>query len=192
MNSKRLPYKLACYVIEYKIHWAIEWNNILQQVQGTVNNISFLNISWENIAEKISFTESAVNIAKAKHSQYHDLYPKLDFKVIRTLLNNFKSWSTSLILKARGGMLNLNSRSFLSNLEGLCTLCNLKASANILHFIGVCSVYNSIKFQYFGSIHLEEEYVINLLNGAQCFALYKYKYIETCLNYRNLIINEFN
>ena len=87
-------------------------------------------------------------------------------------------------------MLNLNSRSFLSNSDGLCTLCNMKALENILHFIGACPVYNSITTnQYFGSVHLEEDHVIHLLNGTQCFALYKY--IETCLNYRNLIINEF-
>ena len=95
MNPNRLPYKLAFYVIDHKIHWASEWNNILHQIQGTVNNISFLNISWENIAEKISFTERAVNIAKAKASQHHDPYPKLEFNVIPTLINNFKSWPTS-------------------------------------------------------------------------------------------------
>ena len=49
MNPKRLPYKLACYVIEHKLHWANEWNNSRQQVQGTINNISCLNISGQNI-----------------------------------------------------------------------------------------------------------------------------------------------
>ena len=67
-------------------------------------------------------------------------------------------------------MLNLNSRSFLSNSVGLCTLCNMKALANILHFIGVCPVYNSIRFKYFGSVHLEEDDVIHLQNGTECFA----------------------
>ena len=89
----------------------------MHQVHGTVNNISFLNISWENIAEKISFTERTVNIAKAEDSQHHDLYPKLEFNVIPTLTKHFKSWPNRLIIKARGGMLNLNSRSFLSNSE---------------------------------------------------------------------------
>ena len=115
----------------------------------------------------------AVNIAKAKDSHYHGLYPKLEFNVIRTLINNFKSWCISLTIKARDGMLNLNSRSSypIRTEQFVSKLCNLKASENILHFIGVCPVYNSIRFQYFGSIHLD----IN-----------KSKHV-----YINLIINQF-
>ena len=48
----------------------------------------------------------------------------------------------------------------------------------------------NIILYYFGKISLEEDDIICLLNGSDCYALYKY--IEKCLNYRKLILNEFN
>ena len=75
-----------------------------------------------NLIERLKITEGNENISKAHNSQFHDLYPKLEYDAIS---QNFQSWPTSLILKARCGMLNLNARSFLSSTAGICPLCNL-------------------------------------------------------------------
>ena len=61
---------------------------------------------------------------------------------------------------------------------------------NTHHFIGICPVFSCIRQQFFGSRFLCEANVIRLLNGTDFFALYKY--IETCLNYRKLIVNEYD
>ena len=71
-------------------------------------------------------------------------------------------------------MLNINARSFLSNTTSICSICNLHAFENTLHFIGICHIYKTIRLYYFGEISLEEDDIICLLNDSDCYALYKY------------------
>ena len=79
-------------------------------------------------------------------------YPKhiiLNFTIcipnlnISQLVQNFQSWPTSLILKARCGMLDLNARSVLFNTAGICSVCNLNEVENTLHLIGICPLFKS-------------------------------------------------
>lgn len=190
MNTNRLPNILANYIIANNIFWAKEWSNLLQQVHSEVS-ANFQNFESTILLEKLKEREREDNIEKAHSSQYHDLYPKLDFSVAPRMLENFGSWPTSLIIKARGGMLNINARSFQTNTTGLCTICNMEASENSLHFIGVCPIFKPFRIQYLGSDYLAEEDVIRILNGTlNYYSLYKY--LESALNYRNMILNEFN
>jgi len=57
----------------------------------------------------------------------------------------------ALIIKARGGLLNINARAFKDNTDGLCTLCNLDAPENTYHFISVCPVYKYARKVHLGS-----------------------------------------
>ena len=76
------------------------------------------------------------------------------------------------------------------NTAGICSICNLSEVENRLHFIGICPIFKSLRLSYFGKTILDEYEVICLLNGCDCYALYKC--IEKCLNYRKLNVNEFN
>ena len=190
MGSERLPNILAKYIIEQKIYWAKEWNDLCTSAQIDMNSFASVSDLSLNLIERLKITERNENISKAHNSQFHDLYPKLEYDAISQLVQNFQSWPTGLILKARCGMLDLNARSFLSNTAGICSLCNLNEVENTLHFIGICPIFKSFRLSYFGKTILDEYEVICLLNGCDCYALYKY--IEKCLNYRKLIVNEFN
>ena len=62
-----------------------------------------------NLIERLKITE---NISKAHISQFHDLYPNLEYDAISQLVQYFQTRPNSLILKARCGMVDLNARSF--------------------------------------------------------------------------------
>ena len=123
-------------------------------------------------------------------SQFHDLYPKLQHNV-SILLNDLSPRATSLIIKARGGLLDLNARCFKPNTDGYCTICNLNESENTLHFIGICPAYKEYRWAYFGKKVLNTyKSVLNILNGKNINSLYWY--LEKCIKYRILKPNEFN
>ena len=108
--------------------------------------------------EQNEYTQSA------RASQFHDLYSKLDYSLSRI---------TSTIIRARGGLLDLRYSSV-----GLCILCNLDASENMLHFIGVCPLYKDLRRKYFGESVVCSDDVINLLNGRRVNFYILYKNLE--------------
>ena len=189
MSSNRLPHILAKYVLENKLYWAKNWEILINKLQ--ISNLNFCNPNeyCDIILHKLRIYENQQYIIKAQNSQHHDLYPKLDLNTSHLLLQNFNAWSTSLIIKARSGMLNLNARPFLTNNGTICSICNMNEVENTFHFIGICPIFSSIRIQFYGVNFLNESEVIRLLNGTDFYTLYKY--IEICQNYRNLIINEY-
>lgn len=188
MKPHRLPRILALEIIERNIYWAKEWENLCQNIQFYPDN-TMLCRQWKPLLNHLKIKERNVYTQNAKSSQFHDLYYKLNYNVSSLYTSNFSPRVVSLIIKARGGLLNLNARSFRNNTVGICTLCNLDASENTTHFIGVCPVYKEFRVQYFGKAILNENEVICLLNGLNYYSLYKY--IDVCLKYRKLILNEF-
>lgn len=189
MNNDRLPFILSNHIITNKILWSKDRSNLLQSLNLPQNNSDYSYEFCKQIIIKINQSEKEDNIHKALNSS-HDLYSKLNYSNFPSVVGDFLSWPTSLITKARCGLLPLNGRSFLQLSNKLCTICNCKAVENTLHFIGQCPVYKSYRLFYFGKSSLNEFEVITILNGSNLFSLYKY--LEVCLNYRNLIISEFN
>lgn len=191
LNSERLPRILAEKVIELNLLWAKEWSNLCNVLQfSPPNNSNLLCFYWKEIIcllkikDKNDFTTTALN------SQFHDLYSQLNYDVTPVLTAEFSSRATSLIIRARGGILDLNARSFKNNTDGICTICNMHESENTFHFIGICPVYTEFRYIYFGQASLSFNEVLNILNGTNFNSLYKY--LETCIKYRNLILNEFD
>ena len=137
-------------------------------------------------SEQNEYTQSA------RASQFHDLYSKLDYSLSPLPFIHYSSRITSTIIRARGGLLDLYSRPFRYSSVGLCTLCNLDASENMLHFIGVCPLYKDLRRKYFGESVLCSDDVINLLNGRRVNFYILYKYLEVSLRFREMVLNEFN
>ena len=189
LSLTRLPRILATYILDKKLCWANEWQNMCSHYDLNIDSFESPTHLFTILREKIQIAEWEAAVVQARSSQFHDLYPNLQYRIPQELAH-FGSWPTSLIIKARSGMLNLNARSFLSNSDGTCTICNTGETENTTHFIGRCPIYNSFRLQYFGVLNLNNNEVICILNGTNYFALYKY--IEKCLNYRNLIMTEFN
>ena len=59
------------------------------------------------------------NNLRALDLQHHDLYCDLNFDIHENI-QTFTFWPTSLIIKARGGLLSLNSRSFIQKFDEIC------------------------------------------------------------------------
>lgn len=190
MNRNRLPRILAETIIAKNEFWAKEWTNLQQILNFTASNSNQpLCSDWKPIIALLINKERENNVLKATTSQHHDLYSQLNYSVTPLLASNYSSRITSLIIKARGGMLDLNARAFRINSISTCALCNLEIAENTYHFLGVCPIYNGFRLQYFGKAQLGITEVLNILNGSDFNNMYKY--VEISLKYRKLIINEF-
>ena len=62
-------------------------------------------------------------------------------------------------------------------------LCNTGEWETIVHFIGVCPILSEFRRLYFGKSVLEEQLLVDVLNGSDRPALYKY--VLAALSYRN-------
>ena len=189
LSPSRLPNILALKIIDLNVSWAKEWKNLCALLNYTPQDSSLPICKYSrDILQLLQSHEYAANINKASNSQFHDLYNKLEYNV-PPLLAQLSPRASSLIIRARGGLLNINARSFIINTDGICTLCNMNEVENIFHFIGICPVFSNFRITYFQQDILELADVIDILNGKAYKSLYLY--IESCLNYRKLIISEF-
>ena len=190
MNPQRLPWILAEAVLLKNVFWAKEWTDICQKVNFPPNSSSPLCTEWMKILDLVIIKEREEYTLNAISSQHHDMYPLLNYNVIPVLAENFSAHITCLLIKARGGLLDLNGRSFTNNTTTLCTICNINEDETTYHFLGVCPIYNDIRRRSFGKSHLCVNEVLTILNGKNLYSLYKY--LVQSSKYRKLIINEYN
>ena len=189
LNSNRLPKILAEKVISLNTFWAYEWTSLCTKIGFfPPNNLLPISHYCSEILELVKNSDLTTFTSDAANSQYHDLYPKLNFNV-SNMLNDLSPRATSLIIKARCGLLDINAKCFKANTFGYCTICNLDMAENTLHFIGVCPVYANIRKRYLGRDSLNIQEVISHLNGKNFNCLYFF--IENALKYRYLILNEY-
>ena len=188
LPENRLPRILAKEIIRQKCFWFEEWEEICNKNQVAVTDLP-LKAMHKVIIESMIQNESTNLKADARNGTFHDLYPLLDFNRPPPFRYKLSTNVTSLIIKARGGLLNINARSFKDNTDGRCTVCNQDATENTLHFIGVCPVYSYIRKIYFKKAVLNESELINILSGENFIDLYNY--LIEALKYRDMIINEF-
>lgn len=189
---QRLPRVLAEKIIEKNTYWAKEWSNLCATIQFVPQNtFSPLCFYSKSILESLKSKEVKDNISAARSSQFHDLYSQLIYCMKPLSISNSSSRATSLLIRARGGLLDINARCFRNSSVGLCTLCNLDATENTFHFIGVCPIYKEYRLIYFGKRTLSLNEVVNILNGTEYYNIL-YKYLEVCLKYRKLIVDEFS
>ena len=136
------------------------------------------------------FVSKHIYFSFTKHTFYLCIIIKFKPYCVKPLsVLNFSSRAASLLIKARGGLLHLNARCFRNSSLGLYTLCNLDASENTFHFIGVCPIYNAYRLKYFCKRTLTLNDVINILNDTDHYNIL-YKYLENSLKYRKLIVDE--
>lgn len=191
LSPNRLPRILAEAIIRMNVFWAREWVNLCNVVHfSPPDNDSPVCLYWKEILSLLVIQERNNFTIDASNSQFHDLYSQLDYSVTPSLTTEFSARATSLIIRARGGLLDLNARCFKNNTNGICTICNMHESENTFHFIGICPIYGELRRRHFGHIFLDYNEVINILNGNDFNSLYLY--LESCLKFRNLIMKEFD
>ncbi|KAI8116245.1 LINE-1 retrotransposable element ORF2 protein, partial [Lucilia cuprina] len=110
--DNRLPHKIAKIIIDKQTYWADEWSNLCLKI----------NLLPTNVSTPIS-------------SYCKTIIPLLNYFLLDISSSNLSSHTTSLLVRARGGLLDINARSFRSNTLGLCTICNMDATENTFHFL---------------------------------------------------------
>ena len=129
LSSDRLPRILAEKVIELKVFWAKDWENLKTQLNLYLSNeVPFCKYSTEILSE-LKYFEYSNAVVNATNSQFHDLYSKLEYNIF-PLPIDLTPRASSLIIRARGGLLDINARCFKTNTDGICTICNLDTSEN--------------------------------------------------------------
>lgn len=139
MDQNRLPRILAEHIITQNEMWAKEWSTLCSSLQYPRSNPDLpLSFEWKTLISALQARERNENICNAQ----------LNYNVMSSITSEYSTHATGLLIRARGGLLDLNSKAFRPNSIGICTICNLDASENTYHFIGVCPMYNEYRLSY--------------------------------------------
>lgn len=197
LEHHRLPHKLSVKIMEKNISWYKDFTAQLTSFNIEHTNIKGNKSVWygacRRLIEKITENSFNENIQRSQASQ-HRIYRHLDHRLGSTYCNDsFTQIQISFIMKARGGLIWLNGNVHRAESAQICSMCNLREVETTQHFIGRCPVFNRIRIRYFGRMTLSEREVIYVLNGGgdNCW-LGLYKYLREAMNYRTILINEFN
>ena len=189
-SNNRLPKILAEETIRTKCFWFIHWDNFYSSANIPLNNEMLYEFNHhQQILEVLLTQEHESFLNAARSSQLHDLYPFLDHKPVSYFTDNVSPYMFSIILKTRGGLLNLNTHLFNINSSNYCNLCNTNSIENTVHFIGICPIFRNMRVRFFHKPELNLSEVYNILNGPNYFLLYQY--VINALKYRSLIISEY-
>lgn len=189
----RLPRLLAEESIRQNSFWVPHWKALCSQFGFTLDTeIWRTNLQYfhNQIIQSLRNTEHENFLVSARNSQFHDMYPALQHEFRPYFCDSNSAHLVSLVLKARGGLLNLNARAFNGNDNNMCTLCNCNEQENTNHLIGKCPIFSSYRLKFLGKRFLSIEEVYEVLNGIDYMRLYKY--LLNCIKYRNLILSEFH
>lgn len=194
LGFDRLPRILAEETVSQNTFWFSRWRDLCGEIGYTLDIENWRNNFQHHhncIIESLRNKEHEQLLENARNSRFHDMYPILQYDAHPYFLDINSAHLVSVIMKARGGLLNLNNRAFYgNNNNNLCTLCNRNEPENTLHLIGKCPIFASYRFNFFDKRYLTLEEVIAILNGQDYVRLYKYLLI--CLKYRDLIISEYS
>lgn len=193
LPDTRLPKILARKAIDYEIYWAKEWKNIATWIDYDFDFSWDLN-EWKkihsNTLEKIIHKQWEGNIDSAKGSIHHDAYMTLEYTNLPNYFADHNPiYMISLIFKTRGGLLDINARSFKNNTIENCDLCNLGEVENTFHFVARCPIFKTFRRHFLGKEILCMQEFTEYLNGKSYELLYLY--LKAALNYRKLIVNFF-
>jgi len=126
-------------------------------------------------------------------AQHHIWYKEVKLSCCREeyLLLGLNLKDVRYIIKARTDMLPLNCKLWFPESVYTCSLCNLNADENLLHFIAICPILKEFRERYFRLSRLSEVQFIQVLHGHfgwKQLALY----VRAALEYRDELITDFN
>ena len=154
----------------------------------TITSLLVFKIRIVFINIHIAHFSHIANTLKANNSQNHAGYSLLNYGIVSYINDKNSQYFISIILRARGELLNLNGKSFNSTADTLCSLCNLKEKENTYHFVGKCPIFKFDRIIYFGKNVLSELEFVDIMNGKNYYNLFKF--LTSCLKYRDFILND--
>ena len=134
---------MALETISKNISWDRKWCQLCENlgVQFYYNaSITILEKQQNMVLTTINNDEHIANTLKAKNSQNHAGYLLLNYGIVSYINDKNSQYFISIILRARGELLNLNGKSFNSTAGTLCSLCNLNLKKKKIHIILLVNV----------------------------------------------------
>lgn len=193
-SDARLPHKLSLLVLNANVFWAKQLNDL-----GNDLNIYF----DEHMDRQEWIRRGAALLQELKDKSYNTNKEKALSSNTRfyRLLNHNKGDDyinrmvnqnkISLIFKTRCDILPLNANNFRID-NRTCSLCNMREDETLQHFMAKCPILKEFRVKYFGKTIIEENELINILNGDFYDGWNRlFNYVTSALKYRNNILNEF-
>lgn len=190
----RLPHILSLKILQKRIYWFDDWCKMSNVTLVRWQDLPFIEERWSYCIKsaienyRVSFYNQCV---QKKMSSEYRFYRNLDHRVeyIGTLS---RLSDISLIAKARCDVLGLNGNRFDENADKRCSLCNLDAEENIKHFLGECPIFAEFRIRAFERSCLNNEDVMDMLNGSNFSWASLIWFLKIALAYRRELILEFN
>ena len=188
MPLSRYPYLLTKEMVNRKLFWYEEWQNICTKfdinianmLMGEINPVYIMSLMKNEM--ELKFRRRAAD--SLNHSLYSELIFSGEFK-FGSLDNNSISW----LVKVRGELLYLNKYSYPKEIKK-CSLCNVGEVEDVFHYVSVCPILKEYRMRFFGREALSRSEFIECLNGKDWGALVKY--CRSSWKYRYELILEFN
>ena len=169
-HDDRLPNILSKLMLNKKLYWVRQWCDLWPLGEDTnwIYSIRDGNTWRRKIKLQINYVKQEfwndlhINALNSSHGIYKHLVGEHSEYIYDTALKeNHKTW----ILKARAGLVGLNSQVHSTTTRNTCSLCNLGEEETITHFLGRCPMLSEIRRSFLNLSVLSELDVINLLNG---------------------------
>lgn len=189
----RFPKIVAREIINANIYWYAEWSNWAESldVPLDIDNTVSIRGQVNDLLENLHLKNLQVMVEAARQGVHHDLYNQLNYGGLGSYFADGMDIRTiRVIFRARGGLLQLNTRSWGRAERMVCSLCNLNEPEDMFHFLGICPILKQFRLRFFGSRVLGRKSVIDILNGRNWTALYEY--IKVAYKYRQALVDEFN
>lgn len=157
-----------------------------------VDNVEALKNALYECISVIDDSMYRLCVARGTASTSRNIYRQLNLKLGEG--NYFREEFTvsemSLIFKIRTEMLDLNYRPHRTDLNPVCSLCNLGQNEDVLHFLALCPILQEIRRLYFYSSFLSQEECVGVLNGDRGWKPL-IRYVSHARKYRNECLNLF-
>jgi len=190
LPDSRLAKQMLIYLAANKNLLFKEWLNMAEEYQEPLDlqNTEGWKLSQHRIIVKIDASERDKFIYAAQTSFTRQTYKQLCYNLNEKNYFNeeYKIEAIRVIFKARGELLMLNFRPYISGANSNCTLCNMQLTEDVRHFIGVCPILKELRIAHLGKSTMEDNEVYDWLNGKNWQALANY--IMASLTYRTRII----
>lgn len=194
-GTNRLPHRLSKHIIQKNLLWVEKQQQMCRQLNMTWeysnqsllywNQKSNLLLEKMRIESRKEYMQSAINTDR--------FYKNLDFSKGSYYMTDENTKTAIMwIFKARCDLIELNATRFATNRSKICSLCNLNEDESVQHFIGRCPILREFRLRHFSSAVLQNDVIVNILNGRYMGWTNLVQYIINALKYRKILIDEYN
>jgi hypothetical protein len=193
-SRDKLSKKIAQYAVRRKLTWFKRWYELATEInlelELNLDNPQSWSTVLNNFLNKLHTHLINTHRLQALSSTARVCYPHLKhlFEENSYFNNNFSVDKISTIFRVRVELLKLNYMPHRTDLSLICTICNLRESETVIHFVGKCPILAEIRRVYFEKSELNFAEICEILNGKNWNLLYQY--CKEALTYRSCIVNE--